>query len=441
MFIKSDKKFALIVNNSSWLFFDKILRIGVGFVISAMCARYLGTKLYGQWNYLIAFTSLFSVISSLGLDGVIVRDLVKSPDKANEIIGSAFIIKLFGGITAFVLPIIFIFFLKNNDKHYVLLVTVLSSAFIFQSLNVISLYFQSTIRSKYVVMCQGISFICSSILKVILVFNNANLLEFILVSVFEVCMSSVLLATIYNLRINKLIHWRPNVRIIKEMLKISWPLIFASLANMIYMRIDQVMIGQMKSENEVGLYSAAVRLCESWYFIIGIIEISFFPTIIKAKEISEQKYYHNIKMLICACLVLSLIFILFINVFSTNIISIVFGSNYADAAMVLRILSWTGIIISFGGIWGQWIILENMQRWSMYTVVLSMAINVLLNLFLIPKFGANGAAFATSISNILALILLGTVNTKIRKMNFLLITSIFEFKNIIKDKRLYNFKM
>lgn len=427
-----------VARNSGWLFIDKSLRIGLGFLVGAACARYLGPQLYGTWNYLAAIAVLFSGLASFGFDGLIVRDLLGSVDKHDEIMGSAFVIKVLGGVVAVLLALLATHLLNRNNSDYLLFAAILSSATIFQSFTVIALYFQSRLESKFTVLSQSTAFILSSATKVILILVGAKLIAFIWVSTIEVLLASVFLVLNYRYKRHTCLIWRPRLNAIQKMVKLSWPLIVASLANMIYLRVDQVMLGQMKGEVQVGLYSVAVRLCESWYFIIGIIEASFFPMIIEAKSISEDVYYDTLQKLICLCVSLSLCFILFMNLFAVSIVTVIFGAGYRDAASALRILSWTGVVISFGSIWGQWIIVENMQKWSMYCIGLAAVINVALNAVLIPRYGLNGAAFATAVANVAALVILGAVKKKIAKMNWLLVTSMRQvgaLASLIRTKR------
>jgi PST family polysaccharide transporter len=76
----------------------------------------------------------------------------------------------------------------------------------------------------------------------------------------------------------------------KKLIRDSWPLIFASISIMIYMRIDQVMLGYMIDDHAVGIFSAAARLSEIWYFIPVVVAGSVFPTILRAKKNSQDLY-------------------------------------------------------------------------------------------------------------------------------------------------------
>ena len=85
------------IANTGWLFADSILRMGVGMFVGVWIARYLGPQQFGVLSYAMAFVALFSAVATLGLDSIVIREVLRNPASANEIMGSAFILKLAGG--------------------------------------------------------------------------------------------------------------------------------------------------------------------------------------------------------------------------------------------------------------------------------------------------------------------------------------------------------
>jgi O-antigen/teichoic acid export membrane protein len=126
--------------------------------------------------------------------------------------------------------------------------------------------------------------ILSSIIKIFLVLTGADLIWFVLVSLFDIISLSIMGWLIYRSQgLPNFVRYF-DIEIGKKLLKDSWPLLLSSIAISIYMRIDQVMIKNMLGDREVGLYSAAMRLVEVWYFIPMIITQSVFPAIVNAKK-------------------------------------------------------------------------------------------------------------------------------------------------------------
>ncbi|MBT8383680.1 MAG: oligosaccharide flippase family protein, partial [Ignavibacteria bacterium] len=96
----SSSSFKKYFANTSWLFFERVLRIIISFVVVIYVVRYLGPKDFGLYSYVISFMWLFASISTLGLETITVREIVKQPEKKDELIGTVFTLRLFGGITA-----------------------------------------------------------------------------------------------------------------------------------------------------------------------------------------------------------------------------------------------------------------------------------------------------------------------------------------------------
>jgi O-antigen/teichoic acid export membrane protein len=174
---------------------------------------------------------------------------------------------------------------------------IIAFGIIFQSFEVIDFYYQATVQAKYISIRKMIQLFLSSIIKIILVLVKADLIWFVLVTLFDSISLSIFSWLIYKSQglpnFIKYFEWN----IAKRLLKDSWPLVLSSIAIAVYMRIDQVMIKNMLGDREVGLYSAAMRLVEVWYFIPMIITQSVFPAIVNAKKISEELYYTRLQKL------------------------------------------------------------------------------------------------------------------------------------------------
>ena len=182
--LKNHQGFMKYFRNISWLFAEKILRMIVGLFISIWIARYLGPEQFGLLNYAQSFVGLFAVVATLGLDGIVVRELVKNEDIRDTLLGTTFYLKLVGAIFVFIILSIAINF-TSNDSYTNTLVFIIASAVIFQSFNVIDAYFQSKVLSKYVVFANFISFFVTSIISILLVLNEAPLEYFAYVILFD----------------------------------------------------------------------------------------------------------------------------------------------------------------------------------------------------------------------------------------------------------------
>jgi O-antigen/teichoic acid export membrane protein len=186
-----------------------------------------------------------------------------------------------------------------------------------------------------------------------------------------------------------------NLDTAKAMLRNSWPLILSGIAISLYMRIDQIMIKEMLGEREVGLYSAAVRLSEAWYFVPVIVTTSLFPAIVNAKKISQELYNKRLQRLYTIMIYSAVGVALPVTFMAESIVVTLYGIHYQNAGLVLSIHIWAGIFVGLGVTNGSWFLAENLQKLATLNTLIGAALNVVLNYFLIPVYGIAGAAFAT----------------------------------------------
>lgn len=387
-----------ILSNTGWLFADKVLRMGVGLFVGVWTARYLGPEQYGLWNFAAAFVALFGAFATLGLDSIVVRELVKNPERQNELLGTAFALKLIGAVIAIILAVTAIAFVRSGETLTLWLVSLSAAGFIFQSFNVIDFYFQANVKSRYTVYAANAAFILMTLVKVVLLISSAPLIAFAWVGLFEVVLTAFFLLLAYQVNHHHIREWSYSVSAAQELVKHSWPLIFTSLAVMIYMRIDQLMLGQMLDHKSVGIYSAALRLSEVWYFIPVAVVASVYPSIIKAKQQSESLYLARLQKLYKLMVILALTVAIPMTFLSGWLVTFLYGNQYIESGKVLAIHIWGSIFVFFGYAWNSWMLTEGYQKTILKLNILSLLSNVILNFILIPKYGVIGAAFATAIS-------------------------------------------
>jgi PST family polysaccharide transporter len=190
----------------------------------------------------------------------------------------------------------------------------------------------------------------------------------------------------------------------------------SSIAVMIYMKIDQIMIGQMLGNDAVGIYSAAVRISEIWYFIATAVAASVLPAILEAKKHSEGQYRQRLQGLFDLMTWMAIIVAFPVTFFATPLVTMLFGADYSEAGGVLAIHVWATVFVFLGVAGGNWFLAENQQLISLQRTALGAVVNVLLNILLIPMMGVVGAAWATLISYAIAAMLSDVLQRATRDM-------------------------
>ena len=440
--IKQNQSLQDILTNTGWLFADKIVRMGIGVFVGIWVARYLGPDQFGILNFAAAFVALFGVIAGLGLNSIVVRDLVNEAECAGAILGSAFFLQWIAGALAYALVVVTIFVFQPEDELARVIVMVLGLMLIVKASEVVKYWFESQVLSKYTVWIESSIYLVVSAIQVFLILNHATLMAFVWVTVAGAVFVSIGLFGVYRWnaaeigkwRIGGIGAWRFDYSRAKTLLKDSWPLLLSGMAIMVYMRIDQVMLGQMLGVESVGIYSAAVRISEVWYFIPMAITASVFPSVIKIKKESEQKYIYRFQRLFNIMVMLGVAVAIPVTFFSDWIITLLFGPDYINAGAVLVIHIWSGIFVSLGIISGMWLVNENLQRFAFYRAVVGVIVNIVANIFLIPYFGVVGAAVGTLLSQFIAAYMFDLFNTKTRAIFWMKTRAFYSFFHIIDKK-------
>lgn len=420
-----------IVDNVAWLFVDKILRMGVGLLVGVWVARYLGPEQFGQFNFAQALVGMFGAIAGMGLQGIVVRDLVRDPSGKEETLGTAALLLALGGLIAYALVLGTIFWLRPEDRLAKILVAILGTAFLLKAGDVAIYCFEARVQSRYTVWVQNGMFLFFAAVKVALILTNANLLAFAWTTAAEALAGSILMLLVLDSLGPRLRQLRVTFSRAKQLLRDAWPLLLSGISIMIYMRIDQIMLGQMLGDEAVGLYSAAVRISEVWYFIPMAIVASVSPSIIEAKKLGESVYLQRLQSLFDIMMLISVSVAAAMTFISNSVMELLFGESFSKAGLVLAIHIWTSPFVFLGVASGPWFINEGLQVINFYRTIAGAVINVMFNFLLIPRYGIYGASFATVIAQFSVGLVMDGTKKSTRDLFFMKIESLL-FKNFLK---------
>jgi O-antigen/teichoic acid export membrane protein len=408
-----------ILGNSGWLLGDRILRLFLGVVVGAWVARHLGAAQFGSMSYALAVVTIFSALGSLGINNFVVRDLVRKPATANVILGTAFVMQVGGGIVAWVGACFAINLLRPQDQELRMMIIVLGSTTVFRASDVVRYWFESQVQSRRIVIVENAVMLLMGGYRIWLIHIDAALLSFVWANVIEAAITSVLILVTYSRLVGALRKWIPNKTQAGNLLLESWPIIMVSIASMINMRMDQLILGKYASDVVVGNYAAAVRVAEVWLMIPAILGPSIYPAIIAAKEKSELLYRQRIVLIIKWTAIFAIPSALAITSLSGFVISLLYGDGYKLAGTYLSLLIWSGVpyITTFAV--SQMLYLEGLVRYTFYLSIIAVISNVSLNFWLIPSYGGMGAAISMIVTTYFtSIISMAIIQAKTKLFNF-----------------------
>ncbi|MFA6437966.1 MAG: flippase [Bacteriovoracaceae bacterium] len=415
------------ITNLTWLSFDRIVRLFGAVIVNAWLTRYLGPEQNGVLNFALAFVGMFTPLAVLGMDAIVIRDIVRDPERKQEILGSAFGLRLIGACSALVFAALAISLIRPDDMTTQVLVIISAVGMVFQSFDVIDYWFQSQVHSKYTVYAKNASFVLISIAKIIAILSSADLIVFVTLSSIELVVAAVALVLMYQKKGQKVVLWNFRFDVARKLLINSWPIIISDLAVFMQARIDQVMIGEYLTNTDVGFYAAAQKISEPISFIPMVIMSSVYPVIVKTKEWSEEEYYRRLTNLyrlmfigsICVCLPIALL--------SKSIVQVLYGEQFAFSATLLSLLIWTRFYAFYGVARSIFISTENLFSHALVCSVSGVTVSIAANYFFIQRFGVFGSIIATHLGFLVTIFAIDGISSQTKKNFHAMMKGVFTF--------------
>ncbi len=432
--------FRKYLNNFSWLFLDRVVRMALILGTTVIVSRYLGVERIGQLNYALAIVSIAMVLTSLGANEIVSRDLVRHPERRDELLGSTFAIKLVGGIVLNLGLLIYVL-VKGMDTLTVFLVMITASAELLKWSTVIDYYFMAQVRGNVAAKVNIVSTLFASSYKLLLVWMQAPLVWFAWGYFAEVVSYTIGFMWVYQRNGLLLRAWKPTWRMVRYILDQSWPMLLYGFALQAQLKIDQVMIkdilsrtlGESFANIELGQYSVAVKMLEAVAFLPLIVQLAVAPAIAKARVVDIDLYHERLTNQYRLMFALFLATAVPMYLLSEWGIVLLYGEEFREAGVLLALFAFR-LIFSFMGVAkGSFITNEGLFKFSLITSVLGAAINIGLNAVLIPKLGARGAIWASALSFLISIFIVDLFTARTR-INFRLMmvgmTSFWKLKAV-----------
>ena len=431
-----------VLKNVSWLFVERIIRLGVVLLTGVAMARALGDELFGQLNYATGFVGLFFALGAMGIDEILVRDLVRHPEKRDDLLGSAALLKLFGAILIVLLSTAGAF-IKGMDGFTITLVLIIASAELLRPVGVIDQWFMSQVKAGPVARVQMAQSLISSAAKLTLawavhaghVSGKAALTGFAWMYALEYVLLSIGYLSAFNRAGLSWKHWRATRAMVLRLLGESWPMLVYGMALFVQARIDQVMIkdlltasdGEEAAFAEVGQYSVALRMIEALGFLPVIVQGSLAPAITKAKAVSHALYTDRLLNQYRLMFGLFLATAIPIYLLAKPIVVLLFGEEFEPAGALLGLFAIRLFFTNMGTGKRGFITNEGLFRYSLFTALVGVALNVGINWVLIPDLRSIGAIWATIISFFVSIFVLDLITARTRENLRLMVTGILTF--------------
>jgi len=385
-----------VLSNTLWMLLEKGSRLVIGVLVSSLMARSLGPDGFGQLNYFISLLTIASVLSSLGLNRIIVRDVANHlEDKlfCNNTVVTAFYLRLIVSLVLWITVSVIGLLLLPEDM---LFITIIFSSLFFIAFDVFDFYAQGSSDFKVISLCRLATFLVMSLLKICVILLGGGLEVFVWLVMIEYFLVAVFFYAFFirkrHLALTlKQVKVRRGVELIME----SWPEIIAGFGAILFMRLDQIFLQWLSGDASVGIYSAATRITEAWYFLPSVIIATTFPKLLSLRGTSYERYFEGIRVLMSFLVILSVAVALFFSLTADWIVALLFGHNYAESANVIVLHTWGGIFLCMGITSGSWLVAERKLKLNLQRNLFGLAVSAITNWMLIPLYGVTGSAIAT----------------------------------------------
>lgn len=384
------------LKNVLWLIAERIGSLVLSLVVTLAVARHLMPEAFGQLSYLLALVSLVAPLMALGLNSIVSREVLSRPNKYHIIVGSSVAVRLIAGLGVAPVAIGLGYIYLPGDNSHLFAFLILSS--VFNAALVVEFWLQAHTANRYASMVRLGSLLVFSAARVMAVFSEADLATFVYLSGLELMCVAVLYMMVYHRHGGGVGQLRASWPEVGRLVRDSRWLLLSGFAAVVYLKVDQVMLGLMVDHKAVGIYAAAARISEVWYFFPAAVVTSFFPKLLTSRSSDLKLYASDLQKLNDALLYSALAVALAVSVSAGWLLPFMFGPAYEASIPVLVIHVWVGLFVFMRALLSKWFIAENLLKLSMLSQVLGALVNVALNVWLIPLYGPVGAAYATVVS-------------------------------------------
>jgi O-antigen/teichoic acid export membrane protein len=420
-----------LAQNAGWLIGAKVYQLVINLVISMLMARYLGPSNFGLVNYAASFATLFTAICTLGIDSILVNELLQSRKENGRQLGSAIGLRLCSSSLS-VLTILGLAWALNPDEPITIQVVLLYSiSLMFQSFDSINSWFQANLESKVTATVSAAGYTVAAIYKAFLLITEKDVRWFAAAHAVEYAFVAMLLLICYRRSHNRLQPIRFDRKVGVGLLSRSYHFIISGMMIALYGQMDRVMLKQMISEEAVGYYSCASTISSFWAFILVAIIDAAKPVILAKYSENKRAFEVSLIRLYGAIIYLSALATLGLSVLSKPLVLLMFGEAYLPARGTLCILSCGTAFAYLGVARSIWLVPQGKQKFAKYIAACGATGNLILNVVLIPRLGIVGAAIATVSTQIFNNLILGFLMPPIRENNKLILKA-FVFWRYLK---------
>jgi len=384
-------KFPILIG-ASWYFLEKFMRLIGAFLIGAWVARHLGPEGYGALAYALALVTVLGFLGSLGIESLVVRDLVVGRRDQRGILSTYFFIRLIGSILVPFIASGYLLLTHVDDKQLILLACLCSGVVVFGAFDAADCWLQARNEARTTSLIRLIGFLVGAASRCLMILFGASVEWFAAVALME----GLVIGTLYYRLLDR--HgltpaWKlVKLAEFKHLVVSGKMMVFSGLTVAIYSKIDVLVIGALLSKENVGSYAIAASMCGAWNMVGMSVSQAWATRISQARTVGAQAYVQEVRSLLKAMLLISLFGSIVMTVFSELIFKVLLGPAFANSATIFPLLIWASVPIFLGIATSQIIVNERTYWVSMLRTTVGMAVSIIAIVPAVNHYGTMGAA-------------------------------------------------
>jgi O-antigen/teichoic acid export membrane protein len=371
-------------------------------VFFSFLARHFGAEKLGDFYFLITLSSLFTIFANFGLDVLTMREIGKDHNSLQWFYPNVALIKLCLSLVSICLT--YIYLVLGRYSPNLISIGLVSSLITVGMTNMN--HTDSIFRGMEKFNISAIMQILNALLILgggyALLYGGAGLKQIMLVMV----VSYFLTAIASNIQIiieHKVSPFAVNFSRWKAVLKDAYPFMITSALSVIYYRLDVLLLSQFSGNAAVGSYGAAAKIIENYGLIPTIFVTSIFPMMSRQYANSPKSLQKTANLALKYLLVISLPLTALSIVDAPKIIRLFYGEQFSNSTLVFQILCIRAFSSFVTTLLGYLLFSANRQKLYMQFSMVAIAVNVILNILLIPKYSFLGPPLAIVGSTIVSL--------------------------------------
>lgn len=392
------------VKNAGWIIGGRLVNKALSFLVGVLTARYLGPSNFGLIGYVTAYVTFFASVCNLGINSVIIKNFSDHPEEEGKTLGTTMVLRAVSSFLSALMIVGIVALLNRGEPLTVLVAALASVGLLFQVFDILKYWFQSRLQSKYAAIATVIAYFAVSVYKLVLLMTGKSVAWFALATSVDYIVVAVFLLLAY--RKNRGPAFSFSFAKAKELLGASSSYIVAGLMVSVYASTDKLMLERMLGTESVAFYTTAVSISTAWTFLLEAVVDSMYPSVVQSHGKDQKLFERRNRQLYALVLYVSIGVSAVICLLSGPIISLLYGEAYLGSVGPLRIVVWYTAFSYLGVARNAWMVCENRQKYLKYLYIAAAASNVLLNLLLLPLWGAAGAALASLVTQILTTVCL-----------------------------------